>query len=72
MDVKHKKSSDQKKYTRVLKRETWVNHLKKNTTLDIIPQHEREGLQSWIQDTKLTLTELDDIIQFHMSHPWQE
>jgi hypothetical protein len=72
MDVKHKKTSDQKKYTRVIKRETWVNHLKSNTTLTIIPLHERQQLQTCIEQTKLTLANLDEIIQFHMCHPWCE
>jgi hypothetical protein len=71
-DVKNKKKSDKKKYTRVIKRETWIKHLQKNTTHNIPTEREKHEIQQWINDTKLTLTQLDEIIQFHIAHNWTE
>jgi hypothetical protein len=71
-DVKNKRTSEKIKYNRVAKRENWINHLKKNTTLNKISQEERHDIHHWIDTTKLSLTQLDEIIKFHINSVWNE
>jgi hypothetical protein len=64
-NVKCKKNSKNVKYKRVIQREAWIAHLRKNINNKIFTETEKNALKTWINQTTITKQELDTIILYH-------
>lgn len=75
MDVKYKRTFNKQKqvYEKVQMRTKWIQYLntrKQNTP--VISNDEKQSLQHWVKETKMTKCQLDEIITYHRNAEWNE